>query len=160
MLADDAVPADDKKALVQDGKDLFEGGHFEEAILAFGAELTRTKDKIRKGQLHANIALCNLKLSKADLAIRAADMSLKEDSKNEKALFRRGCAYEMIRDTYKASKDFSATPGEGSCTCLPSTVYCQNLFLYAHSCVFLINHQGRFFCGWIFYQPGKRLNSG
>ena len=54
VLADDAVPADDKKALVQDGKDLFEGGHFEEAILAFGAELT---PKIKYGKASSMLTL-------------------------------------------------------------------------------------------------------
>eukprot|EP00966_Prymnesium_polylepis_P262401 6061400-Prymnesium_polylepis.1 len=100
---------------LRSGRELFKQSRFAQAAESFRAELHRASVD-EHCRLHCNLALCHLKLSEPEMAIKEADMSLKCNAQYQKARYHRGCAYQQLRLSNKALADFKAVSGVEAAT--------------------------------------------
>eukprot|EP01127_Copromyxa_protea_P011664 TRINITY_DN2953_c0_g1_i1.p1 TRINITY_DN2953_c0_g1~~TRINITY_DN2953_c0_g1_i1.p1 ORF type:complete len:415 (+),score=153.71 TRINITY_DN2953_c0_g1_i1:80-1246(+) len=104
-----------------EGNDLFQKGHYKQAIKKYERSLKsfeyessklegekkKTVDHEIKLPCYLNIAACNLKLKKTRAALTNANKALEIDSRNVKGLWRQGLALQDDGEWDKAKKSFT-----------------------------------------------------
>lgn len=95
------TPAENSR---QEGNSLFKAGRFWEALAAYRSAAQCAPS----AAIWCNISLACLRVAEFEAALDAAQHAVSFDSTNQKALFRRACAYAELQQHAKAIADFEA----------------------------------------------------
>eukprot|EP00931_Biecheleriopsis_adriatica_P004696 TRINITY_DN106326_c0_g1_i1.p1 TRINITY_DN106326_c0_g1~~TRINITY_DN106326_c0_g1_i1.p1 ORF type:complete len:460 (-),score=125.48 TRINITY_DN106326_c0_g1_i1:36-1415(-) len=109
-----AQPAMRVLSLKNEGNDLVKAKKYQEAVKAYEAALSNLgseldeQSKVLASSLHANLALCFLRLELYRRAVDAASQSIQLDATHGKAYYRRCLAYKALRMNSEALRDLEA----------------------------------------------------
>jgi len=88
-----------------EGNDHFSNGRYEEAAACYTRALELTTDKMERSVLYSNRAACHSQHQNWHKMLEDADLAIKENPKNVKAVMRRGLAYEGLEKYQLAIND-------------------------------------------------------
>jgi len=91
-----------------EGNDHFKNGRYEEAAACYTRALELTTDKGERSILYSNRAACHSQQQNWHRMLEDADLAVKEDPKNVKALMRRAVAHEGLEKYQLAINDMKA----------------------------------------------------
>jgi len=91
-----------------EGNDHFSNGRYEEAAACYTRALELTTDKMERSVLYSNRAACHSQHQNWNKMLEDADLALKENPKNVKAMMRRGLAYEGLEKYQLAINDMKS----------------------------------------------------
>jgi len=102
FVGTDGKPLSGSQLAKAEGNDHFSNGRYEEAAACYTRALELTQDHAERSVLYSNRAACHSQHQNWHKMLEDADLAIKENPKNVKAVMRRGLAYEGL-DKYQAA---------------------------------------------------------
>jgi len=104
----DGKPLSGSQLAKAEGNDHFKNGRYEEAAECYTRALALTEDHMERSILYSNRAACHSQHQNWHKMLEDADLAVKENPKNAKAMMRRGLAYEGLEKYQLAINDMKS----------------------------------------------------
>lgn len=108
FVSADGKPLSGAALAKAEGNDHFSNGRYEEAAACYTRALEISTDPIERSVLYSNRAACHSQHQNWHRMLEDADMAVKENPKNAKAMMRRGLAYEGLEKYQLAINDMKS----------------------------------------------------